>query len=132
MFKGELLEVKKKLIHLRWMEVLAKASGKAERTDKCFVYSNIYICLLTSVNFFLTSNNSPFYIFSFIYDTIFLFSAEAWKVFLDKVGDVSMLAKYIGLSHAYIYVGALGEEFCRACSIVEDEERHDNLASHII
>ena len=30
------------------MEVLAMASGKAERTDKCFIFSNLYICPLTS------------------------------------------------------------------------------------
>ena len=39
----------KKLIHLRWMEVLAKASGKAERTDKCFVFQQI---IHTSANFY--------------------------------------------------------------------------------
>ena len=30
------------------MGVLAKASGKAERIDKCFIFSNLYICPLTS------------------------------------------------------------------------------------
>ncbi len=30
------------------MEVLAKASGKAEQTDKCFVFSNLCLCLITS------------------------------------------------------------------------------------
>ena len=35
------------------MEVLAKASGKAERTDKCFVFSNLCLCPITSDNFWL-------------------------------------------------------------------------------
>ena len=67
-----------------------------------------------------------------LYSLSTLLSAEVRKILLGKVGDVSVLAKDVGLGHANVYVGTLGEEFCRACSVVEDKERHDNLASHIV
>lgn len=47
--KRELSEFMKKLIHLRWMEV----------TDKCFVFSNLYRCPLTSSEA-KTSKHFPF------------------------------------------------------------------------
>lgn len=51
-----------------------------------------------------------------------LLSTEAGQVLLDEVHDVSVVADNVGLSHANINVGALGEQFCRTCGILEDEE----------
>lgn len=54
--------------------------------------------------------------------TVFLLSTEAGQILLDEVHDVSVVADNVGLSHANINVGALGEQFCRTCGILEDEE----------
>lgn len=54
--------------------------------------------------------------------TVFLLSTEAWQILLDEVHDVSVVAYNVGLSHANINVGALGEQFCRTCGILEDEK----------
>ena len=52
----------------------------------------------------------------------FLLSTEAGQILLYEVHDVSVVADNVGLSHANINVGALGEQFCRTCGILEDEE----------
>ena len=44
--------------------------------------------------------------------TVFLLSTEAGQILLDEVHDVSVVADNVGLSHANINVGALGEQFC--------------------
>ena len=54
--------------------------------------------------------------------TVSLLSTEAGQVLLDEVHDVSVVADNVGLSHANINVGALGEQFSRTCGILEDEE----------
>ena len=70
----------------------------------------------------------PFLLFIFVR----LLSAEARKVFLYEVHDVDMLCRNISLSHANVYVSALREELCRTCSILEDEQRHHDVASHVV
>lgn len=54
--------------------------------------------------------------------TVFLLSTEAGQILLDEVHDVSVVADNVGLSHANINVGTFGEQFCRTCGILEDEE----------
>lgn len=67
-----------------------------------------------------------------LYSLSTLLSAEVRKILLGEVGDVSVLTNDVGLSHAHVYIGALCEELCRTCGVLEDEQRHDDVAGHVV
>ena len=57
---------------------------------------------------------------------------EALQVFCLEVLDVCRMTENFLLCHANIYVGTLGKHLWCLSSIVEAEERHYDVASHIL
>ena len=61
-----------------------------------------------------------------------LLGAEAGQVGLGEVHHVVALGADVFLGHADVDVGALLEEFGGAAGVVDDEERHDDFAGHVV
>ena len=57
---------------------------------------------------------------------------EVDQVFGDEALDIGIVSHHVSFGHAYIHVGTLGEELWSTCGIVENEQRHENLCSHLI